>query len=81
MQTVFIIFGILEGKKCDMLTTTIVMTMYNGTKYVLEQLDSLRSQTHQPEKVIISDDGSSDSSVELVEDYIKRYDLGFADKM
>lgn len=76
MQTVFIIFGILEGKKCDMLTTTIVMAMYNGTKYVLEQLDSLRSQTHQPEKVIISDDGSSDSSVELVEDYIKRYDLG-----
>lgn len=75
MPIVFITLGILEGKKCDMLTTTIVMAVYNGKKYLLDQLDSLRNQTHQPEKVIISDDGSKDGSVELVQDYIKKYDL------
>lgn len=75
MPIVFIMLGILEGKKCDMLTTTVVMAIYNGKKYLLDQLDSLRNQTHQPEKVIISDDGSNDGSVELVLNYIKKYDV------
>ena len=50
-----------------MLTSTVILAMYNGQKYIVEQLDSLMSQSHKPEKVIISDDGSSDQSVEIVE--------------
>lgn len=58
-----------------MLTSTVVLAMYNGSKYIVEQLDSLRKQSHQVEKVIISDDGSRDNSVEIVEEYIKKYNL------
>ena len=58
-----------------MLTSTVILAMYNGQKYIVEQLDSLMSQSHKPEKVIISDDGSSDQSVEIVERYIEEHNL------
>lgn len=58
-----------------MMTTTIVMAMYNGSKYLIEQLDSLLNQSYQPERVFISDDGSNDGSIELVEEYIKSHRL------
>lgn len=58
-----------------MLTSTVVLAMYNGQEYIIEQLDTLLNQSHHPEKVIISDDGSSDGSVEMVEKYISEHGL------
>lgn len=58
-----------------MLTCTVVLAMYNGEKYVVEQLDSLFNQSHQPEKIIIVDDGSSDDSVKIVKRYIQNHNL------
>lgn len=75
MQILYIIFDIMEGIKCDMLTSTIVLAMYNGKNYIVEQLDSLLNQSHQPDKVIVADDGSDDGSVELVEKYIADHNL------
>ena len=39
---------------------SVVLTTYNGEKYLYGLLDSLRNQTHKPEEVLICDDGYID---------------------
>lgn len=56
---------------------SIVMTTYNGTKFLEEQLDSLRSQTLPAYEVLIFDDCSSDGTPAMVSDYIKKHKLGW----
>lgn len=54
---------------------SIVMAVYNGAKYLLEQLQSLHSQTYPINEVIICDDKSTDDSVRIVRKYIKEHNL------
>lgn len=58
-----------------MLTCTVVLALYNGEKYIADQLQSLFQQTHTPECVIISDDGSFDCSELLVKGFIQKNHL------
>ena len=51
---------------------SLVMTTYNGEKYLEEQLDSIRDQTRKPDEVLIFDDCSTDNTAELVRKYIER---------
>ena len=44
---------------------TVVMATFNGAKYVAEQFASLRDQTMPPCRVIVSDDGSSNTTRKL----------------
>ena len=50
---------------------SVVMTTYNGEKYVREQLDSLVRQTMQPDEVLIFDDCSTDGTAELISRFIE----------
>ena len=54
---------------------SLVMTTYNGLKYISEQLDSIRTQTLLPDEVLIYDDRSTDGTYEYVQEYIDRYNL------
>ena len=54
-----------------MLKISVVMAVYNGEKYISEQLYSLENQTLPPDELIIIDDGSSDSTVKITKDFIK----------
>ncbi|WP_313893776.1 glycosyltransferase [Psychrobacillus sp.] len=54
---------------------SVAMTTYNGEKYVEKQLISLLNQTCLPDEVIIVDDGSSDSTCRIVDNFIKDYGL------
>jgi len=54
---------------------SIALTTYNGSKYIIELLDSLRMQTLKPDEVVIIDDVSSDNTVSIVTEYINKYDL------
>ena len=54
---------------------SLVMAVYNGEKYILQQLDSIKNQTLAPDEVIIHDDKSTDESVSIVVDYIKKNGL------
>lgn len=47
---------------------SVVMCTYNGEKYLRDQLQSILNQTRPPDEVIISDDGSTDSTLEIVEE-------------
>lgn len=58
-----------------MATISVVLSTYNGARYILELMDSLRLQTRQPDEVLILDDGSTDETVSIVEKYISSYHL------
>lgn len=58
-----------------MVSVSVVMTTYNGEKYIIEQLDSIRLQTRQPDEVLIFDDVSTDSTFEIVSRYLVRFNL------
>jgi len=54
---------------------SIVMAVYNGEKYILEQLESIRKQSRKPDEVIISDDCSTDSTEDIIKSYIDKHNL------
>ena len=49
----------------------ILMTSYNGEKFIRQQLDSIFSQTFENWQLIISDDGSTDKTKEIILEYQK----------
>ena len=48
---------------------SVVLCTYNGEKYLRDQLQSILDQTRPPDEVIISDDGSADSTLEIIEEF------------
>ena len=53
--------------------TSIIIPMYNASLYIGETLESVRSQKYKNWELIIVDDGSTDSSVVKVQDFISKY--------
>lgn len=51
----------------------ILMAVYNGEKYLKEQLDSIGGQTVTDWKLHIRDDGSTDGTLGIIEEFAKRY--------
>lgn len=45
---------------------SVVIATFNGEKYIQEQLDSILTQTVLPDEIVVSDDGSSDRTIEIV---------------
>jgi glycosyltransferase involved in cell wall biosynthesis len=46
--------------------TSIAMTTYNGSEYLWEQLLSFAAQTRVPDELVVCDDRSSDTTVEIL---------------
>lgn len=51
----------------------IVLATYNGEKYIREQLDSLLDNDFKDICIEVCDDGSSDGTVQIVKEYVERY--------
>lgn len=49
---------------------SIVLSTYNGEKYVYKLLQSLLDQTRQPDEVLIFDDKSNDDTVDIIQKFI-----------
>lgn len=45
---------------------TVLLATYNGSRYLPEQLRSLAEQHRRPDRLVVRDDGSRDSSIEIV---------------
>lgn len=58
------------------MTVSVCMGIYNGEKYIEEQLDSILRQTRRAEEVILCDDCSTDRTVEIVRLFIEKHGLG-----
>ncbi|MFA6740649.1 MAG: glycosyltransferase family 2 protein [Arcobacteraceae bacterium] len=48
---------------------SVCMATYNGEKYIKEQLDSILSQVSRNDEIIISDDNSTDNTIEILKSY------------
>lgn len=49
----------------------VLLSSYNGEKYITQQVDSILGQTHTNLELFIRDDGSTDETVKLLEMYQK----------
>ena len=50
----------------------VLLSTYNGEKYIKQQLDSIISQTVNNVDIIVRDDGSSDLTLQILEEYASR---------
>ncbi|WP_455601589.1 glycosyltransferase family 2 protein [Bacteroides rodentium] len=48
---------------------SVCIATYNGGKYLKEQLDSILSQLNDGDEIIVSDDSSTDNTLEIVDSY------------
>lgn len=55
--------------------TSVVISAYNGKQYILEQLESIRTQSVPVDEVLVADDCSTDGTPQLVQDYIDQHHL------
>lgn len=49
-------------------TISVAIATYNGEKYIREQLDSILNQTVVPDEIVISDDGSTDQTIKILQE-------------
>ena len=67
---------------------SIGLTVFNGERYILDQLKSITQQTRLPDEIVISDDNSTDQTLKLINEfkakspveikvYINSVNLGF----
>lgn len=48
---------------------SIAMATYNGAKFLQEQLDSFQHQSRLPDELVVCDDGSTDSTLSILESF------------
>lgn len=51
----------------------VLMSTYNGEKYLKEQIDSILNQEDVEVSLLIRDDGSKDQTIKIIEEYVKQY--------
>ena len=54
-------------------TVLVLLATYNGEKYINEMVDSIIAQDYTDWHLILSDDSSSDSTPQILEDYAQKY--------
>ena len=52
---------------------SVAFIVFNGDQYMRTQLDSILAQTQKVDEIIICDDGSTDGTKEIIEEYKKKY--------
>jgi glycosyltransferase involved in cell wall biosynthesis len=50
-------------------TISVVITAYNAARWIRETLDSVLAQTYPPLEIIVVDDGSTDESASIIQQY------------
>ena len=59
-------------------SVAVLMSTYNGERFLREQIDSILNQKDVEVRLFIRDDGSSDRTVSIIKEYLERYDnIGF----
>lgn len=60
-----------EGRSTPLVS--IVMTTYNGERYLAQQMDSLLQQTYPHLEIVVVDDCSTDGTFALLQQYARRH--------
>ena len=65
----YILYDLIDKNMFSAATSpkvSIIMTTYNGGKYIFETIESIRNQTHKNWELIAVDDGSSDNTCDII---------------
>lgn len=54
-------------------TVSVVMATFNGEKFIEKQIDSILRQLDETDELIISDDGSTDDTIKIIQRYEANY--------
>ena len=54
-----------------MINISIAMATYNGAEYIDEQLESIATQDHIPNELVVCDDKSTDNTISLIQKFSK----------
>lgn len=65
----------LEKNMHEAIDISLVVPLYNKELSIAKTMESVLAQTYQPTEVLIVDDGSTDNSVIIVQDFITRNKL------
>lgn len=49
---------------------SLIMATYNASEHLLQQLNSLKAQTFQPDEVLIFDDKSTDNTADIISEFV-----------
>ena len=52
---------------------SVALCTYNGEQFLKEQLDSILKQTQKVDEIVICDDGSTDATINILENYSANY--------
>ena len=58
----------------DSKKVAVLLSTYNGEKYVAEQIHSILTQTYKNLVLVVRDDGSSDKTKKIVKEFADKYD-------
>jgi len=64
------------GKGSHASRVTILMCTYNGERFLSQQLDSIARQSFQNWDVVVSDDGSTDATLDILRQYAEAWGEG-----
>lgn len=56
-----------------MATVSVAMAVYNGEKYIQEQLDSILKQLSDEDELVISYDESADKTLDIIKEYAEKW--------
>jgi glycosyltransferase involved in cell wall biosynthesis len=56
---------------------SVAIASYNGEKFIREQLDSIYNQSYKNLEVVVTDDCSSDKTVEILKEYHEKHGLRY----
>jgi hypothetical protein len=56
-----------RSSAADGFRVSVAMCTYESERYLGDQLESIAAQTHQPDELVVCDDGSSDGTVRMLE--------------
>lgn len=54
------------------LKISVALATFNGARYLQDQLDSLAAQMHQPTELVVTDDGSTDTTLALLQRFAEQ---------
>lgn len=57
----------MEDKK-----VAVILSTYNGEKYIKDQIDSILNQTYKNIEIYVRDDGSKDGTIKILKEYEKQ---------
>lgn len=66
----------IQGQGVHAPRVTILMCTYNGERFLSQQLDSIARQTYRNWDVVVSDDGSTDATLEILRQYSEAWGEG-----